>query len=184
MKTWDNIPVIIKYKMQKKQQQQQHPQKADSTATTTNQQEKQCNSHSYGNSNSSGKLNRCYSHPIKTRVNVKVGELLLRGQITYISESNQLLFLGSPSVQNISELSMQGLFLSDIPLHDSTRDLLLFNEQLKAERDLAKKLENATMKLEETCADLEAEKELSDNLVYSILPSSVAERLHAGKFIL
>lgn len=156
MKTWSNMPVLMKYKLQKAQKE-------------SNQK------------TNSGKLNRCYSHPIKKKGSVKVGELLLRGQITYIIESNRLLFLGSPSVQNISELSMQGLFLSDIPLHDSTRDLLLFNEQLKAERDLAKKLENATLKLEETCAEMEAEKEWSDSLVYSILPNSVAECLRGGR---
>ena len=38
-----------------------------------------------------------------------------------------------------------------------------------------------TSRLEETCKEQEEEKLLSDNLVYSILPSSVAERLRAGK---
>ena len=52
---------------------------------------------------------------------------------------------------------------------------------LQAESELAKKLEQTTSRLEETCSEQEAEKQLSDNLVYSILPSSVAGRLRAGR---
>ena len=154
---WKNIPVVLKYKNSKVVNKDALiPKKSDE------------------------KLQRSLSHPIKGKGEGRKGELCLRGQINYISESDRFLFLGSPSVQSIRELSMQSLFLSDIPLNDSTRDLLLLNEQLMAEQELAKKLENTTLSLEEICREMEAEKQLSDNLVYSILPNSVAQHLRSG----
>ena len=78
-----------------------------------------------------GSLGRCYSNPTKGQHPSHSGDVTLRGQMTYIAESERLLFLGSPLVESIDGLSRQGLFLSDIPLHDGTRDLLLLNEQLQ-----------------------------------------------------
>ena len=50
----------------------------------------------------------------------------------------------------------------------------------QAENELARELEVTTKRLEETCRQQEEEKQLSDDLVYSILPSCVAQRLRAG----
>ena len=79
----------------------------------------------------SGSLSRCYSHPTKGRLPAQTGDVMLHGQMTYIEESGHLLFLLSPHAQSIAELTRQGFFFSDIPLHDATRDLLLLNEQLQ-----------------------------------------------------
>ncbi|EFJ46683.1 guanylyl and adenylyl cyclase family member [Volvox carteri f. nagariensis] len=43
-----------------------------------------------------------------------------------------LLFLGSPRVANLEEMSVHGIFLSDIPLHDMSRDFVLLAEQRQA----------------------------------------------------
>jgi guanylate cyclase soluble subunit beta len=45
-----------------------------------------------------------------------------------------MLFLCSPSVANLDELSRRNLYLSDIPLHDATRDLVLLSEKFEAEQ--------------------------------------------------
>lgn len=50
----------------------------------------------------------------------------LKGQMVYVPESDCLLFMCSPSVNSLDDLSRRGLFLSDIPLHDSTRDLVRY----------------------------------------------------------
>jgi PAS domain S-box-containing protein len=52
------------------------------------------------------------------------GKLRLRGQFQTFSESGILLFLGSPWVQNPSELLNLGLSLDDFPLHEPVADLL------------------------------------------------------------
>lgn len=47
-----------------------------------------------------------------------------------------LLFLGSPRLANLEEMNGHGLYLSDIPLHDMSRDFVLLAEQrqVRAER--------------------------------------------------
>lgn len=101
----------------------------------------------------------------------------LKGQMLYISETELILFLCSPSVLNLDDLYRRGLYLSDIPLHDATRDLVLLSEQFEAEYKLTKNLEILTDKLQQTYRELEDEKKKTDRLLYSILPPSVANEL-------
>lgn len=53
----------------------------------------------------------------------------LQGQIIECVESKCLLFLGSPIVKGLQSLTSRGLFLSDIPIHDATRQVIIFNEK-------------------------------------------------------
>ncbi|KAK2188586.1 hypothetical protein NP493_128g05046 [Ridgeia piscesae] len=76
-------------------------------------------------------------------------------------------------LKGLQDLSRSGLSLADVPIHDSTRDLFLLSEQFRAEYELTQRLQ--------TYRELEAEKEVNDNLVYSILPPSVANRLREGE---
>lgn len=57
----------------------------------------------------------------------------LKGQMIYLQESDSILFLGSPSIEKIDELIARGLYISDLPIHDATRDLILVGEQTKAQ---------------------------------------------------
>ena len=99
--------------------------------------------------------------------------MCLKGQMCYIPETDKILFLCSPSVGCLEDLNERGLYLSDIPIHDSTRDLVLLSEQFRAEYELTQKLEVMNDKLQQTYRELEIEKQLTDKLVYSILPPSV-----------
>ena len=65
-------------------------------------------------------------------------------------DCDKILFLCSPSVANLDDLLERGLYLSDIPVHDSTRDLILLSEQFRAEFELTQKLEVMTDKLQQT----------------------------------
>ncbi len=58
-----------------------------------------------------------------------------------------MLFLGSPRLANLDEMLKVGLFLSDIPLHDLSRDFVLLAEQRQAEADLKEKFEKLTLDL-------------------------------------
>ncbi len=49
----------------------------------------------------------------------------LKGQMLHLPESNSIMFLGSPRVDRLEELMGRGLHLSDIPIHDATRDVIL-----------------------------------------------------------
>ena len=98
-----------------------------------------------------------------------------------LSDGEHIIYLCSANVRDLDDLLERSLYLGDIPLHDSTRDLILLNEQYRAENDLAHKLEQMTDTLQETHRELEAEKHLTDKLVYSILPPSVANKLRMNK---
>ncbi|KAJ9595190.1 hypothetical protein L9F63_013514, partial [Diploptera punctata] len=103
--------------------------------------------------------------------------LRLKGQMLYIPESDLVIFLCYPSVMNLDDLTRRGLYISDIPLHDATRDLVLMSEQFEADYKLTRNLELLTDKLQQTYRELEGEKQKTDRLLYSVLPISVANEL-------
>ncbi|KAL4230720.1 Guanylate cyclase soluble subunit beta-1 [Mactra antiquata] len=107
----------------------------------------------------------------------------LKGQMVYVPETDSLLFMCSPSVNSLDDLSRRGLFLSDIPLHDSTRDLVLLSEKFDEEYRLTQKLEFLTDKLQTMHRELETEKQKTDKLMYSILPPSVANELRHNRAV-
>ncbi|KAK6976642.1 guanylate cyclase soluble subunit beta-1-like isoform X1 [Biomphalaria glabrata] len=104
-------------------------------------------------------------------------QMRLKGQMIYVLESESILFMCSPSVMNLDDISRRGLYLSDIPLHDATRELVLLSEHWEAEYKLAQNLEVLTDQLQQTYRELEDEKKKTDRLMYSILPPSVANEL-------
>lgn len=105
----------------------------------------------------------------------------LMGQMTYMKENDLMLFVCSPSVANLDDLHNTGLFLSDIPLHDATRDLVLLSEQFEAEYKVQKKLTMLTEQLNVMKNDLEEEKKKTDRLLYSVLPPLVANELRNNR---
>lgn len=106
-----------------------------------------------------------------------ISRMRLKGQMIYVPESDMMLFLCSPSVTNLDDLHRKGLYLSDIPLHDATRDLVLLSERFEADYKLARNLEVLNDQLQQTHRELEDEKAKTDRLMYSILPISVANEL-------
>lgn len=60
-------------------------------------------------------------------------DLEIKGQMVYCPESDTLLFVGSPYLDALEGLTGRGLFISDIPLHDATRDVILVGEQARAQ---------------------------------------------------
>lgn len=88
--------------------------------------------------------------------------LRIKGQMLYVPESDLMIFLCYPSVVNLDDLTRRGLFISDIPLHDATRDLVLMSEQFEADYKLTRNLEFLTDKLQQTYRELEGEKQKTD----------------------
>lgn len=60
--------------------------------------------------------------------------------MVHCPESDSLLFVGSPFLDGLEGLTGRGLFISDIPLHDATRDVILVGEQARAQVNFIKKL--------------------------------------------
>ncbi|XP_061839979.1 guanylate cyclase soluble subunit alpha-1 [Nerophis lumbriciformis] len=112
------------------------------------------------------------------------GKLMdLKGQMIYVSESNVILFLGSPCVDKLEELTGRGLYLSDIPIHNALRDVVLVGEQAKAQDGLKKRLGKAKSALEQAHQALEDEKKKTVDLLFSIFPGTVAQQLWQGQTV-
>ncbi|XP_033870019.1 guanylate cyclase soluble subunit alpha-1-like [Acipenser ruthenus] len=105
----------------------------------------------------------------------------LKGQMIYISES--ILFLGSPRVDKLEELTGRGLYLSDIPIHNALRDVVLVGEQAKAQDGLKKRLGKAKAALEQAHQALEEEKKKTVDLLFTIFPGVVAQQLWQGEHV-
>ncbi|XP_023391167.1 guanylate cyclase soluble subunit alpha-2 [Pteropus vampyrus] len=105
----------------------------------------------------------------------------IKGQMIHVPESNSILFLGSPCVDKLDELMGRGLHLSDIPIHDATRDVILVGEQAKAQDGLKKRMDKLKATLERTHQALEEEKKKTVDLLYSIFPGDVAQQLWQGQ---
>jgi len=44
-----------------------------------------------------------------------------------------IIFIGSPRLESLNEMQERNMYLSDIPLYDVTRELILLNQQRIAE---------------------------------------------------
>lgn len=107
----------------------------------------------------------------------------VKGQMIHVPESSSILFLGSPRVDKLDELMGRGLHLSDIPIHDATRDVILVGEQAKAQDGLKKRMDKLKATLEKTHQALEEEKKKTVDLLCSIFPGDVAQQLWEGKTV-
>ncbi|CAL8361574.1 unnamed protein product [Merluccius merluccius] len=121
------------------------------------------------------------TRPDGTQSGTKEKVMELKGQMIHVPESSSLMFLGSPRVDKLEELMGRGLHLSDIPIHDATRDVILVGEQAKAQDGLKKRMDKLKATLEKTHQALEEEKRRTVDLLYSIFPGDVAQRLWQGQ---
>ena len=109
--------------------------------------------------------------------------LQFRGEMIVISKHmalSPIIFLCSPRIQSFEDLQLQGLSLSEIPVHDVTRDLILMTGHLKAEMSIAYKLEETKQMLEIEKDRVKEEKRRADNLLHAMLPQTIAAALTTG----
>uniref|UniRef100_A0A8C1J8E3 guanylate cyclase n=1 Tax=Cyprinus carpio TaxID=7962 RepID=A0A8C1J8E3_CYPCA len=107
--------------------------------------------------------------------------LKLRGQMMWMESLNCMIYLCSPKLRSLQELEERGLHLADIAQHDTTRDLILLNQQRLAEIELSNQLERKKEELRILSRNLEIEKQKSEKLLYAMLPTHVANQLKEGK---
>ncbi len=107
----------------------------------------------------------------------------LRGQMIYLPEVEAMLFLCSPRVKRLKDLEQRGLYLSDIPIHDATRGLLMMGQAAESEFENSIRLEELVMELRAVQESLEDEKRRMSDLLHEMLPVSVADRLMAGQSV-
>jgi guanylate cyclase soluble subunit beta len=99
----------------------------------------------------------------------------LKANIVHLSsDPKQVMFVISPDVKNVAELHSMRLTMSDLPLHSFQRDAVFLGEHMYSEVRSAHKLDKLSKKLFN-------ERNLSNTLLYSMLPKDVAELLRTGK---
>ncbi|XP_031838646.1 guanylate cyclase 1 soluble subunit alpha 2 isoform X2 [Nomia melanderi] len=109
--------------------------------------------------------------------------LEMKGQMVYCPESNSILFVSSPFLNGLEGLTGRGLFISDIPLHDATRDVILVGEQARAQDGLRRRMDKLKRSIEEANLAVSAEREKNVSLLHLIFPPDIAKRLWLGETI-
>ncbi|XP_023308742.1 head-specific guanylate cyclase [Lucilia cuprina] len=109
--------------------------------------------------------------------------LEIKGQMVHCPESNSLLFMGSPFLDGLDGLTCNGLFISDIPLHDATREVILVGEQARAQDGLRRRMDKLKSSIEEANAAVTKERKKNVSLLHLIFPAEIAERLWLGASI-
>ncbi|KAL9695542.1 hypothetical protein quinque_014827 [Culex quinquefasciatus] len=106
--------------------------------------------------------------------------LEIKGQMVFCPESNSLLFMGSPFLDGLEGLTCNGLFISDIPLHDATREVILVGEQARAQDGLRRRMDKLKSSIEEANVAVTKERKKNVNLLQLMFPEEIAERLWLG----
>ncbi|XP_028614609.1 guanylate cyclase soluble subunit beta-2 [Grammomys surdaster] len=107
--------------------------------------------------------------------------LKLRGQMIWMEFLKCMIFMCSPKLRSLQELEESKMHLSDIAPHDTTRDLILLNQQRLAEMELSSQLEKKKEELRVLSNHLAIEKKKTETLLYAMLPEHVANQLKEGK---
>ncbi|XP_012411058.1 guanylate cyclase soluble subunit beta-2-like [Trichechus manatus latirostris] len=107
--------------------------------------------------------------------------LKLRGQMIWMESMRCMIYMCSPKLHSLQELEERKMHLSDIAPLDTTRDLILLNQQRLAEMELSNQLERKKEELRVLSKHLAIEKKKTETLLYAVLPEHVANQLKEGK---
>ncbi|VFV25474.1 guanylate cyclase soluble subunit [Lynx pardinus] len=107
--------------------------------------------------------------------------LKLRELMIWMESARCMIYLCSPKLRSLRELEAHRMHLSDIAPHDTTRDLILLNQQRLAEIELSNQLERKKEELRVLSQHLAIEKKKTETLLYAMLPEHVANQLKEGK---
>lgn len=78
----------------------------------------------------------------RAKYNIKRNEkqnhkpLMIKGQMMLVNNGEYMLFMGSPHFATVQELADSNMFISDFPIHDSTRDLIMLNQTRLSQQEL------------------------------------------------
>ncbi|KAL4224743.1 hypothetical protein ACF0H5_015440 [Mactra antiquata] len=118
----------------------------------------------------------------KNKEDISDSTVLLRGQMKYLDDWNMVAFLCTPLLNNLKDLRNAGLFINDLNSFDMSRDMVMAGWQhaSQLERSIEEQRHNSE-KITENMTKFEEWKQKSDNLLYAMIPQSVAKKLKAGQ---
>ncbi|CCD68037.1 Soluble guanylate cyclase gcy-37 [Caenorhabditis elegans] len=109
--------------------------------------------------------------------------LVLKGEMMPINDGNSIIFICSPHVTTVRDILNLKLYISDMPMHDATRDLVMLNQSRICQMELNKKLEETMKKMKKMTEELEVKKSQTDRLLFEFVPPVIAEALRAAKTV-
>lgn len=101
-------------------------------------------------------------------------ELRLMGQMIYMSHTNQILFLCSPRIKSLEDLESNKMYISDIPIHDAMRALIIMEVEKEMIMGDMNMLQWARKHLDEEMGKMK-------RLLNDILPIPAMEALMANQ---
>jgi len=108
------------------------------------------------------------------------GHLFLKGEVRYEQEMDVMVFVGTPHLSNLEELKTYDIDLVELPVHSNARDMVFAQQHSSATIGMAKELEVLTRELEVERENVNREKMRIHELLYSILPPTIADSLQKG----
>lgn len=110
-------------------------------------------------------------------------DLDIKGQMVFCPETDCLLFVGSPFLDSLEGLTNNGLYISDIPLFDATREVILVGEQARAQDGLRRRMDKLKSSIEEGNSAVIKERKKNVSLLHLIFPAEIAENLWDGSTV-
>merc|ERR1711988_307421 len=108
--------------------------------------------------------------------------LHIKGQMVYMKDWEQMLFLACPMMPDLNNLVWSGLFINDLSMHDYSRDIMLATTQEKIQMKMTlQTMEKKSAKLDEQQKKLAEVMKKSDDIIAQMLPKTVADDLAKGK---
>ena len=108
--------------------------------------------------------------------------LHIKGQMVYMQDWEQMLFLACPMMKDLNNLVWSGLFVNDLSMHDYSRDIMLATTQEKIQmKMLLSAAEAKAANMEKQQKKLGEVMKKSEDLISQMLPKSVADELAKGK---
>ncbi|GMS91647.1 hypothetical protein PENTCL1PPCAC_13822, partial [Pristionchus entomophagus] len=113
--------------------------------------------------------------------NEKPMDLVLSGQMQLLESGNSIVYLCSPYANTVRQLLDTSHYLSDIPMRDATRVLVMLNQSRMWQLDRNKRLEEACRSQSGRESELFERQDRNRRLLYLHVPAQVGESLHQGK---
>ncbi|XP_063990825.1 uncharacterized protein LOC135169589 [Diachasmimorpha longicaudata] len=107
--------------------------------------------------------------------------ILLKGQMRYLDDIRAIIFLCSPLINSLDELQSMGIYLNDLNFHGLSKEMVLAGWQHCGRLEMMfEREEQRSDELENSYALLDRWKNRTDELLYSMIPQTVADRLRTG----
>ncbi|XP_022255882.1 soluble guanylate cyclase 89Da-like [Limulus polyphemus] len=116
------------------------------------------------------------------RCSASTRNLLLKGQLRHLESWDAVIFLCVPLLSNLQEMEEVGLYLTDLCIHDRSREIVLAGWQHGARLEVSyERQEERSRRLETNLKMRDEWKKKGNDLLYSMIPKAVAERLANGE---